>query len=266
MLMKLRINRSTLWVWMSTLLIIAMLLAPGWAEAKKNLPNALQFVIPILPEAERYLDLLAYPPYLAVALENNGITPSNLSRVTVVDGHTAQFKNAFLRFSEKKGPLFIYQGKMELEIANVKTGFNLHTEVDTSEIKKGTVTVRIYTPLAKLLPKPLVDKIEKKIQSLTGEGVQKKMFAYLDDLEKRRPQGSGTAGTLELILIQGYNAISPGKSGEGREPGDAESFSDQILFLATLAIWFIVVPLAALSFYLWRKFKYRRPEAPRADG
>jgi hypothetical protein len=243
-----------------------MLLLPGWAQARKNLPNALQFVIPVLPEAERYLDLLAYPPYLAVALENNGITPSNLTRVTVVDAHTVQFRNAFLRFSEKKGPLFIYQGKMELEIANVKTGFNLRTEVDISEIKKGTVTIRIYTPLAGLLPKPLVDKIEIKIQSLAGEAVQKKMLAYLDDLEKRRPQGSGIAGTLELILIQGYNTSSSARLGEGREPGDAEPFSDQILFLATLAIWFIVVPLAALSFYLWRRFKHRRLESPHTDG
>jgi hypothetical protein len=183
-----------------------------------------------------------------------------------VDGHTVQFKNAFLRFSEKKGPLFIYQGKMELEIAKVKTGFNLRTEVDTSEIKKGTVTVRIYTPLAGLLPKPLVDKIEIKIQSLTGEAVQKKMLAYFDDLEKRRPQGSGIAGTLELILIQGYNTGSSVRLGVGREPGDAEPFSDQILFLATLAIWFIVVPLAALSFYLWRRFKHRRLESAHTDG
>jgi hypothetical protein len=128
------------------------------------------------------------------------------------------------------------------------------------------VTVRIFGPLARLPPKPLVDKIEIKIQSLTGEGVQKKNLDYFSNMEKIRPQGSGTAGKLELILIQGYNTISSGKSGEGREPGDAESFSDQILFLVTLAIWFIVVPLAALSFYLWRKFKYRRPEAPRADG
>jgi len=259
--MKLYISTRPLRTTMTTLLIVPMLILPGWAQAKKNLPNALQFIIPVLPEAERYLDLLAYPPYLAVALENNGIAPSNLSRVVIVDAHTLQFKNAFLRFSEKKGSRYFYQAKMELEIANVKTGFNLQTEIDTSQIKKGTVTIRIYTSMAGLLPKPLVDKIEIKIKSLTGEVVQKKMLTYFDDLEKRRSHGSGIAGTLELILIQGYNTSSSAKLGEGREPGDAEPLSDQILFLATLVIWFIFVPLAILAFYLRRRFKHRRTEA-----
>jgi len=265
--MKLSINGCNFWVQMTTLLIIPILLTPGWAQAEKKPPNALQFVIPVVPGVERHLELLAYPPYLVVALENNGITPSNLSRVMIVDGHTVQFKNAFLRFHEKKGPRFIYQAKIELEIGNVKTGFNLRAEVDTSELlKQGKVIVRVYTPLAKFLPEPLIDKIRLKIESLTGEAVQKKMLFYFDDLEKRRPQGSGIFGTLELILIQGYNTGSSARLGEGREPGDAEPFSEQILFLATLAIWFIVVPLVALLIYLWRKSKRRRLEARRADG
>lgn len=259
-------NSCTFWTIMTSLLTLTVLLVPGLAHSAENPSNALQFVIPVVPGAERHLDLLAYPSYLAVALDNNGITPSDSSRVTIVDGHTLQFKNAFLHFSEKKGPRFIYQAKMEWEIANVKTGINLRTEVDTSEIKKGMVTIRVYTPLARLLPEPLVDKIRLKIQSLTGESVQKKMLAYFNDLEKRRPQGSGTEGTLELILVQAYNTSSSARLGVGREPGDAEPFSDQILFLATLAIWFIVVPLAALSFYLWRKFKHRLLKAPQTDG
>jgi hypothetical protein len=112
--MKIHINGGTfLAMKMSTLLLIIVLLMPGWAESAKNLPRALEFVIPILPEGERYLDLLAYPPYLAVALDNNGITPSHLSRAVIVDGHTSKLGNVFLRFSEKRGPLFIYQAKME---------------------------------------------------------------------------------------------------------------------------------------------------------
>jgi len=263
--MKLRINGCNFWLRMTTLLIIPILLTPGWAQAEEKPPNALQFVIPVVPGVDRHLELLAYPPYLAVALENNGITLSNLSRVTIVDAHTVQFKNAFLRFSEKKGSRFYYQAKIELEIVNVKTAFNLRTEIDTSEIGKSMVTVRIYTPVARLLPELVVEKIKKKIQSLTGEAVQKKMLVYFTDLEKKRPQGSGIAGALELILIQGYNTSSSMRLGEGPEPGDAETFSDQILFLATLAIWFIIVPLAALFFYIWRRFKRCHPEAPRGS-
>ncbi len=264
--MKLRINNCTISAMMTALLIVPALLLPAlvWAERKSSQP--LQFVIPVLPEAERYLDLLSYPPYLAVALENNGITPSNMSRIMIVDGHTVQSKNAFLRFSEKKRDVFIYQARMELEIATVKTGFTLPTEVDTSGIRKGTVTVRIYVPLAKLLPESLIEKIRGKIQSLTGEAVQKKMLAYFNDLEKRRPQGSGTAGMLELILIQGYNSSSSAGLGEGREPGDAEPWSDQVLFLATLGIWLVLVPFAILTIYLWRRFKRGRLKEPYSNS
>ena len=42
--------------------------------------DALQIEIPLVQGAEKYLDLVEYPAYLVVALENNGIKASNKNR------------------------------------------------------------------------------------------------------------------------------------------------------------------------------------------
>jgi hypothetical protein len=45
----------------TALLIVSGLLQPAWVWAGKKSPQPLQFDIPVLPEAEHYLELLAYP-------------------------------------------------------------------------------------------------------------------------------------------------------------------------------------------------------------
>jgi small neutral amino acid transporter SnatA (MarC family) len=42
-----------------------------------------------------------------------------------------------------------------------------------------------------------------------------------------------------------------------REPGDAESLSDQAYLFATLAIWLIIGPASITAFTVWRNRKNR---------
>ena len=225
-------------------------------ETAESTPKtAIQFEITVLPCAKRHVDVLAYPPYLAVALMNNGINPGNWGNVTILDRNTLQlqFMNAVVRFVERKGSLFIYKSSLEWNIGPVRKSFKLLSEVDIAAVEKGKVVIRVFPPLATIFPDVLTKRIRGKIQSLANEGTQKVMLNYFDDLEKKRSEGSGDAGTIELILRQAYNLHKWTK----REPGDAEPLSDQVLLLATLTIWFIIVPVSLLVIYIWRRHKRR---------
>lgn len=240
--------------------VILLLCSPAYAVAKES-KDALQFDIMVAQGAERYLELLEYPAYLAVALENNGIKPSgHLGRALLIDESSIQFKNAKLRYIGKSG--FVYKYKFNLEWGAI---FELPMEVDTSLMLKGHMLVRVYIPMARLFPDVLVERIRTKIQILSGPDVQKKMLTYLDDLANKNTNAHKLEGIFSQIMMQSYNSpVGIGDSAECaiREPGDAESLSDQAYLLVTLAIWLIVVPLAAASYYGWKRFKGHKTRKP----
>ncbi|OIQ74631.1 hypothetical protein GALL_437140 [mine drainage metagenome] len=240
------------------LLIIFMLFVCGFQPtyAATSKEGALQFEIPMVQGTEKYLELLAFPSYLVVALENNGIKTSNMGRPTLIDERTVQFKSAILHFAEKKGTVYSYKGSLEWDIPLKHLKFEVPVEIDTASISKGTIQVNVFVPLAKLFPDTLVERIRMKIQSLSGPEVQKQMTAYFDDISKKSESMSGLQGMFAKIMLQSYSA--PAESYGAcvtHEPGDAESLSDQIYLLVTLAIWLIVVPVTIVTFVFWRKCK-----------
>lgn len=249
-----RRNNSYLCLRGCTLVLAALMCASAHATEPPRDP--LRFDIQVIPGAERYLDFLAYPAYLAVALENNGVKPSNSGRVTIVDGKTLRFKSALLQFTEKKGTTYKYQSSLEWDIGPTQVKFKVPAEIDTASLSSGKISVRIYPPFAKLFPQALVERVNLKVQALTDVNVQKKMLSYFDGLAKNQPAGWGVDGMLSQILVQAYNTgDTQNVNCISREPGDAEPLSDQVLFLATLIIWLVIVPL---GIYLWRFFKRRR--------
>lgn len=248
-------KRATLWA-NTCIWILILVLAAGRAAAGDKPGDVLQFDITVLPGIERHLDLMPYPPYLAVALENNGIRPSNLSRPVIADDHSLQFRSSTLRFVERKGQKFTYEASIEWDIATKQIRFKVPVEVDTASLASGKLSVRFYIPLARFFPQSINERIKLKVQSLAAEPVQQKMLGYFDDLKRKEMPSGGTAGVLKQILIQGYNHPSSIEShGAACEPGDAEPLSDQALLLATLVIWLVIVPL---GIYLWRFFKRKR--------
>ncbi len=229
----------------------------SWADNK----DSMQFDVPILQEAKRHLELLEYPAYLAVALDNNNVGLGGAGKIMILDGKTLQYKTATLRFVEKKGPLYRYEGSVDWGIGMVQTSFKMPIEVDVSSMNQGKINVRVHLPLAKLFPQELTDRIRLKVTLLADLSLQKKMLEYFDALEKKPVSGAGIEGTANLIMIQAYN-LQASRAGDSlpREPGDAEPLPDQFLLLITLAIWLVIVPSVALGQYLWRKHR-RRPTA-----
>jgi hypothetical protein len=231
-----------------------------WAQPLYAAPakeDALQFDIPIVRGAEKYLDLLEYPAYLVVALENNGISTSNMGRPTLIDERTIQLKNATLRYTGKKGAVYAYTSSLDWDFAFRHLKFEVPVELDTSSLSKGNIRVRVFLPLANLFPEALVKRIRMKIQILSGPEVQKRMLGYFDDLSKNTGPASGLQGLFTKIMLQSYSTPADVGGAYAREPGDAEPLSDQAYLLATLAIWLIIGPVSITAFFFWRSRKNR---------
>ena len=227
---------------------------PLYAASPKE--DAFQIEIPIVQGAKKYLDLLEYPAYLVVALENNGIKTSNMGRPTLIDEHTVQLKSAMLRFTEKKGAVYAYKTSIEWDIPLQHLKFEVPVEIDTSSVSKGKIKVSIFLPLANLFPDALVERIRMKTQILSGPEVQKRMLGYFDDLSKKTDPASGLQGLFSKIMLQSYSApVDVGGVCSPREPGDAESLSDQAYLLATLVIWLLIGPASIAAFIFWRNRK-----------
>lgn len=229
---------------------------PTYAASSRE--GALQFEISVVQGTEKYLELLAYPAYLVVALENNGIKTSNMGRLALIDERTVQLKSAMLHFVEKKGAVYSYKGGFEWDIPLKHLKFEVPVEIDTSSASKGNIQVSVFLPLANLFPDVLVERIRIKIQTLSEPAVQKQMLGYFDDLSKKTESTSGLQGLFSKIMLQSYSApVDAGGVCTPREPGDAESLSDQAYLLATLVIWLIIVPASFAAFIIWRKRKNR---------
>lgn len=240
-----------------TIIVFLIAATPMWSVAatvQDKLGEAILFEVSVLPDARRHVDFLEYPAYLAVALENNGFSPSMSSRIVILDDGALQIKNAVVRYSGRKGDIYRYEASVSWSTGVGETSFKVPVEVDITAMQGGKIRILIYPPLAKYFPQELTDRISVKIGSLANLGVQKKVLDYFDRLASER----GVAGTLQLILIDAYNRSVSGGAAGGREPGDAEPLSDQLLLLITLVIWLVIVPLTILGQSLWQRVKNRR--------
>ena len=235
---------------------VNLLMSANAAQAAKD---TLEFRIMTLPGAARHLDMLAYPGYLVVALENNGIKPANSGKVILLDERSIQLNSAVLKFVERKRGIFFYSTSLEWDIGVTQMKFDIPLEIDTSSAEQGQLAVRVHLPLANLFPEALTKRIGLKVQALTNPETQKKMLSYLDDLTGKRTKQDGLESIFLQIMTQAYNSPLSGSGPcAGREPGDAESLSDQAYLLATLAIWLIVVPFGILAYYLQRRVRRSR--------
>ncbi len=219
--------------------------------------DAVSIEIDVLPTARRYVELAAHPPYLAVALKNNGFSPSDSGLLIIKDKRTLRFKNAELAFVRRDQDVFHYRATVEWSIGPAQSKFEIPIHADVSRIGDGKVTVRAYPPLARFFPDELKNKLRLKVQSLAAPAVQKRMLEYLDALPGSNPGNLEIPRMSERIMFDAYNlaAVAPGLAG-GREPGDAEPLADQMMLLATLVIWLIAVP-GFLAVRAWRRRKRR---------
>jgi hypothetical protein len=229
--------------------------APG-AEPRGAAPFEAQ--IPARPAFAKYIDLLAAPSYVLVALDNIQASPLSGGRITIQDPRSFRYRIIEGRFAGRKGSLYRYEGKLEWNLAVTTAALAAVMELDTARLADGTVLLRVQFPLAGLLPDELTERIRGKLALLGDMDRQDKLISYLAGLEKRIDAASAPKPTMaELILIDAHNqSIASGSV--VREPGDAEPLSDQVALIATLLIWLIAVPATLVLRRRWLTRRAKR--------
>ena len=212
--------------------------------------NEIRLDLPVVPAVRQYVDLLPYPAYLAVAMENNGIGLSQAGRVKVLDSHSLLIRNISVKYVGRKGPVFSYEATVDWPGFSTEA-FSIPVDIDLSDAPGGRVRIALRPPLAKLLSQEIIERIQLKIHTLADVAVQQKMLAYLDALSSGTREGARGA-MFERILIDSYNR-GGAFAAAGKEPGDAEPLSDQVLLIITLIIWLVIAPVALLL----RRWRHR---------
>lgn len=210
----------------------------------------IKFQIKVVDNASKFVDLLQYPSYLAVALENSGIRATNAGRVIINDREKLQFRNISIQFLEKKGELVKFTSHIQWDLSMTQLTLDIPFEIDLKRLDEKIVEVRFYPKGSALLPDALLQKMQMKIQTIASQEAQLTVINYLQKIASKNKRGMD--GLLEAILIDSYN-LPVVYSGENRkEFGDAEPLKDQYYLLATIIIWLVLLP-SSLGFVWWRR-------------
>lgn len=243
----------------SAALVFAALLTGVWCCAAIGQGReAVKFDVPILPDAARYIDLLAAPGIAALMLENNELYPSLSSRLVVKDRESLSIRAGVVRFTGRKAGVFSYEAGFNISLGVGKSRLTFPVEMDASGIAKGKLELRLYPPLARFLPEEILQKIEFKIRSFADLRSQRKLMDYLDRLSKeQQAKGRGFDGMLEVITLEAYNRSDKASPASGAPTITiSDSFVDGAVLLGVLAIWLIGFPV----FILFER-RMRKPSA-----
>jgi hypothetical protein len=232
--------------WLS---LLAALLAPLPGAAQGS--GEIRFEISTVAGLERHLAFLEHPGYLAVALENNGLSPSLSSKLVVRDrGREVEARIAVLRYAGREGSVYNYEVGLAIGPGSARSTLTFPVIVDLSSLAAAKAVVAVKPPLAALLPSELNDRIQIKMRMVANATAQKKIVDYLDQLARGVSQNAGPAALFESVLLDAYNrGDRPGTS--ARDAGDALPLSDQWMLILTLLIWAVAVPAA--YFYRLRR-------------
>jgi hypothetical protein len=230
----------------SLVLVFAALLTGVWCSAAIGQSrDALKFDVPMLPDAARYIDLLAAPGVVALMLENNDLYPSLSSRLVVKDRESLSIRAGVVRFTGRKAGVFFYEAGFNISLGVGESNLTFPAEIDVSAIGKGKLELRLYPPLAKFVPEEILQKVEFKIRSLADLRSQRKLIDYLDRLSnEQQAKGRGLDGVLEAITLEAYNRadkalpvfVAPATA-------MSDSLIDGAILLGVLAIWLIGFPV-----------------------
>lgn len=224
--------------------------------------NQIRIEIPAMPALERYANLLAFPGFFGVALENNGLSPSMSSKLQVKErGRALEIRNGTLRYKDKKGQIYTYEAVVTLNLGVGESKLAFPVIVDLTQLSSGKVVVTAMPPLASLLPGELTDRIRIKAGLIANATTQQKMIEYLDGLAGSAPKDSaGISALAEAILVDAYNKGGGPAAMRGSDAGEAVPLSDQWMLLLTLVIWLLIVP----AFLFYQRVRARRNEVRRA--
>jgi hypothetical protein len=218
----------------------------GTVFADGGKDRSLDFKIPIVAGANNYIEFLSSPAYLLVALQNNGINPSNQGRAVLVDSKTVRMNMLELKYLETIGATYFFNVDLTWESPIKTFVFHIPVEIDTDEILAGSITARFFVPFASYFPEEFVTRLRNRIAFFSASELQHRLIDYLDNLRTTVEPGLGFFGLREALLLQSFS-ISPHLSATPdaviSEPGDSVPLKEQLALIVTIVIWLVMVPL-----------------------
>lgn len=222
----------------------------------------LVFKLPVVPELQRHLYLFENPAYLALVLENNGMSPSLSSKPVIHNRASFEIRNLSVQFSGKTGLVYRYTAGLKLSLAGVVTEVVVPAEVDFSTLGSGSLTIKAYPPMAGAIPSFLLEKVDFKLKLIADLARQREIVSYLDGLPQKPPAAGALDPRLEAIITEAYNRGTMAVA-SSKNAGEATPLSEQIGLILTLAIWLVGLPIVMILRY---RRNMRRLRAQSSDA
>jgi hypothetical protein len=241
-------NDTSLLRKLTNAILFVTLINPLWVYGASNSNESPRFDIHASPALAQYLDLLEYPPYLELALENSGVSITASGKLLILDEHTAKLKNVTLgdvnfdpslRFLHREGAIFSYEASM----INVSIPVN----IDTTDLSNGTISIIFPQAAGNIVLTKFSQAIRDKIQTLASDSLQQRMLKYFYSITANKPDGRNLKEWItSQIIIAGYNR---------RAFEESEIRNDE-----TPSFWWflILIPIILVVFLAIRKLFFKK--------
>lgn len=205
---------SSILQWIAKRLFVAAMIVPLLGYAADNAESSPRFDIHVNPALARYLDLLEYPPYLELALENNGVEITAAGKLLILNEHAAQIKNVTLGdvnieptlvFSHREGAVFFYKASM--------MDVSVPVNIDASSLGNGTISIIFPKSSNNIVLSRFSKAIGEKIQMLANDSLQQRMLKYFDEIALKKPESRNEKEWIvSQIMLEGYNKRAFGET------------------------------------------------------
>jgi hypothetical protein len=208
--------------------------------------NTLEYTIPVISGLERYIEMLEYPPYLALAIDNSGIRVGT-GGLEVVDKHTLQIKYLSLNFVKKVGEVYAYNIEPALGLSLESVGLNIKVEIDCSQLRNGLVTVRIHMFRIDFFLSSVRNMIDYKI-GLANQDNQEIILKYLDGLKGLDSPHVSVDAIINQIAMQSNDlrVLDRRKIGEIKKRMWRLSQFWHVLFISIGGVLLVIIPYISL--------------------
>jgi len=192
-------------IFCSIAILLCFLSVSNTAQPSDKDDGVLRYKIPVIAGVERFVEVLEYPTYLSIALQNIGIRIAGNYLVKIKDKNTFSIEGVEAKFIKKDGNLLYYQLELPLSLMPTKEPLSLAMVVDVSELHNKVIGVSVFSSFVKYVPENIREKIKNKIEKLTSENNQEKMLVYFNKLSGEKHQNNTIHGLLEGIIFDTYN-------------------------------------------------------------
>ena len=216
-------------------LICLLLTLSGFTQAIAA-NQFLKMEVQVIPELARYDFFFQSPSYAVLALQNAGLNISLTKSVVIIDRATFEVGPCKIKHITKKGTIYYYDVTLSLPLGK-RLIFPL--QIETNQISRGRLLIIFQPPIASLIPKELIEKVESKLMVLGNINTQKQLSLYLATLDIQASSNLNQVNAFDRIAFDAYFRDSTAISNDA---GISEPVNDQIALISTIIIWVVCFP------------------------